>query len=254
MADIVRVERVSKSYGVGSGEARALADVDLTVPVGDFVSVMGPSGCGKTTLLNLIGCLDVPDSGRVEVVGNDLAGLSDQKRSQIRLRDIGFIFQGFNLLPRVTIEKNVSWRLRRAGAGRAEALAGARASLERVGVPTSAWERYPSELSGGEQQRVAAARALATNPRLLLADEPTGNLDSTSGQRILDLLLHLNEEEGMSILLVTHDRYAAAFGQRLIEMRDGRVVLDMEGPQRSEGGELLPFERRAPPESETSHE
>jgi len=254
MEDIVRIEHVTKMYGVGDGVARALDDVSFVLPAGEFTSVMGPSGCGKTTLLNLIACLDVPSRGRVSVAGKDLAGLTDPEKSRIRLRDIGFIFQGFNLLPRLTVEKNVSWRLRRAGASRKEALAGARKTLEKVGVPSSAWLRYPSELSGGEQQRVAAARALATNPKLLLADEPTGNLDSASGQRILDLLKMLNVEEGMSVLLVTHDRYASFYGHRTIEMKDGRIVQDAVGPGSPPSrGQVVPFDRRgrAGPEPKT---
>jgi putative ABC transport system ATP-binding protein len=244
MSEIVTLEHVTKEHGAGGSVSHALVDVSFAMPCGEFACVMGPSGCGKTTLLNLVACLDVPNSGRVSVAGRDLAGLSDQEKSAIRLRDVGFIFQSFNLLPRLSVEKNVSWRLRRAGASRREARDGARAALEKVRVPPAAWLRYPSEISGGEQQRVAAARALATSPKLLLADEPTGNLDSASGQRILNLLKTLNVDEGMSILLVTHDRYASSYGNRTIEMRDGRIVWDGVGaPPPRDRGQVLPFDR-----------
>jgi putative ABC transport system ATP-binding protein len=190
---------------------------------------MGPSGCGKTTVLNLVAGLDDPTSGRVSVAGHDLGRLSERARSEIRLRTIGFIFQSFNLLPRLTVERNVAWRLERLGLRGRAVRERTAASLEQVGVPAAAWDRYPSELSGGEQQRVAAARALSTEPRLLLADEPTGNLDSANGRMILDLLRSLNNERHMSVVMVTHDAFAATYGQRTIEMQDGRVVRDV-GP------------------------
>jgi putative ABC transport system ATP-binding protein len=254
MGRIVLLEGVSKRYGDGEASMRVLDDVSLEIEEGEFASIMGPSGCGKTTLLNLVACLDVPSSGRVVVAGRDVAEMSDRERSAVRLRDVGYIFQGFHLLPRLTVEKNVSWRLRRLGARKREARARARAVLEQVRVPERAWLRYPSELSGGEQQRVATARALATEPKLLLADEPTGNLDSTSGQAILDLLKTLNVRQGTSILLVTHDAYAASYGHRTVEMRDGRILAERPGldpPVRR--SQVLPFAKRdagRPPSSE----
>ena len=227
MNPVVVLEGVGKTYGAGHGAMTALDGFDLAVPAGEFVSIVGPSGCGKSTVLNLVAGLDDPSRGRVLLEGRDLASTSERARSELRLRSVGFIFQSFNLLPRLTVERNVAWRLERLGLrGRAvrERTAGV---LEQVGVAPSAWPRYPSELSGGEQQRVAAARAIATEPRLLLADEPTGNLDSANGRMILDLLRRLNVERRTSVIMVTHDAFAATYGHRTIEMQDGRLVRDV---------------------------
>ncbi|HEY8516716.1 MAG TPA: ABC transporter ATP-binding protein [Candidatus Binatia bacterium] len=229
MSPLVVLDRVTKTYGSGSAAVHALSEVSINVPEGEFVSIMGPSGCGKSTVLNLIAGLDDPTSGRVLVAGQDLAELSERQRSDLRLRTIGFVFQSFNLLPRLTVERNVAWRLERLGLRGRAVRERTAASLEQVGVPSSAWQRYPAELSGGEQQRVATARALATEPRILLADEPTGNLDSANGRMILDLLRRLNVQRRMSVVLVTHDAFAATYGQRTIEMQDGRVLRDI-GP------------------------
>jgi len=224
---VVVLEGVTKTYGSGPGAVTALEGVDLEVPEGEFLSVVGPSGCGKSTVLNLIAGLDDPTSGRVLLAGHDLARLSEGARSDLRLRHVGFIFQSFNLLPRLTVERNVAWRLERIGVRGRAVRDRTAAVLEQVGVGAAAWLRYPSELSGGEQQRVAAARALVTEPRLLLADEPTGNLDSANGRMILDLLRSLNVERHTSVVVVTHDAFAATYGHRTIEMRDGRVVRDV---------------------------
>ncbi|MEW6272610.1 MAG: ABC transporter ATP-binding protein [Thermodesulfobacteriota bacterium] len=229
MSPLVVLDRVTKTYGAGEAAVNALSTVSIEIPDGEFVSIMGPSGCGKSTVLNLIAGLDDPTSGRVVVAGQDLSGLSERRRSDMRLRTIGFVFQSFNLLPRLTVERNVAWRLERLGLRGPAVRERTAASLEQVGVPPTAWQRYPAELSGGEQQRVATARALATEPRLLLADEPTGNLDSANGRMILDLLRRLNVERRMSVVIVTHDAFAATYGQRTIEMQDGRVLRDI-GP------------------------
>ena len=227
MNPVVVLEGVGKTYGAGPGAMTALDGLDAAVPAGEFVSITGPSGCGKSTVLNLVAGLDAPSSGRVLVEGRDLATMSERARSELRLRSIGFIFQSFNLLPRLTVERNVAWRLERLGL-RGRAVRDRTADvLEQVGVAPSAWPRYPSELSGGEQQRVAAARAIATEPRLLLADEPTGNLDSANGRTILDLLRRLNIERRTSVIMVTHDAFAATCGHRTIEMQDGRIVRDV---------------------------
>jgi putative ABC transport system ATP-binding protein len=227
MSAVVVLDRVGKTYGAGSSAATALHELDLSVPGGEFLSIVGPSGCGKSTVLNLIAGLDDPTSGRVLLDGRDLQSLSERARSDLRLRHVGFIFQSFNLLPRLTVERNVAWRLERIGL-RGRAVRDRTADvLAHVGVPEPTWPRYPSELSGGEQQRVAAARAIATEPRLLLADEPTGNLDSSNGRMILDLLRRLNVERGTSVIMVTHDTFAATYGHRTIEMRDGRVERDV---------------------------
>jgi putative ABC transport system ATP-binding protein len=224
---VVVLEEVSKTYGSGAAGVTALAGLSITVPEGEFLSVMGPSGCGKSTVLNLIAGLDDPTRGKVVVAGQDLGKLSERARSDLRLRYLGFIFQSFNLLPRLTVERNVAWRLERLGLHGRAVRERTAAVLEQVGVQPSAWRRYPSELSGGEQQRVAAARALATEPRLLLADEPTGNLDSANGRMILDLLRRLNLERHTSVIVVTHDAFAATSGHRTVEMKDGCIVRDI---------------------------
>jgi putative ABC transport system ATP-binding protein len=218
------VDRVSKRYGDGPQAVAALTDVSLAVAAGELVAVMGPSGSGKSTLLNLVAGLDVPSDGRVIVDGADLAGLSEDARSDLRLRRIGFVFQSFNLFPTFSATENVAWPLEFLGASWRDARARAGDALAQVGLRGGACERRPAELSGGEQQRVAIARALVTRPGLLLADEPTGNLDTKTGDEILRLLGSLNAEAGVTIVLVTHSAAAAALGHRTIELRDGRVV------------------------------
>lgn len=188
---------------------------------------MGPSGCGKSTLLNLIGGLDRPTHGRVLIEGKDLSTLSEEERSVLRREHIGIVFQNFNLLPRITVIRNVAWRLSLVGIYGAEARQEAARALDQVGVPSSFWDRHPTDLSGGEQQRVAIARALATRPALLLADEPTGNLDTATGEKVLLLLQELNRDTGMCIVLVTHDAHAGGCGHRTIQMRDGEILRDV---------------------------
>jgi len=227
---MIVLEGVSKHYGTEGVGAAALDDVTFSVPPGEFLSVMGPSGSGKSTLLHLIAGLDVPTSGRVVVGGYDLAGLSDDARSDLRLQTIGIVFQSFNLFPSFTVEENVGWPLEFRGVRWREARERARDALERVEMADASWERPPAALSGGEQQRVAVARALVTDPVLLLADEPTGNLDSRNGRAILDLLRDLNREEHLTIVMVTHSTLAATCGQRTIELEDGRVVRDISAP------------------------
>lgn len=250
MSLVVELENVTKEYGSGIAVSRSLADVTLSVEEGEFVSVMGPSGCGKSTLLNLVAGLEQPTSGRVRVGGEDIARMSDRQLSDLRLRYLGFIFQSFNLLPRLTVEQNVSWRLGLIGVTGRLARDRTAALLEGVGVPPSAWTRHPSELSGGEQQRVAAARALATEPKLLLADEPTGNLDSQSGRTMLDLLRSMNEKRSMSVVMVTHDTFAGTYGHRTVRLKDGRIVHqagEMARPRekKPDEGQVVPFRRRS---------
>jgi putative ABC transport system ATP-binding protein len=226
---IIAIDGVTKRYGAGTAVTCALDGIALEMAAGEFVSVMGPSGSGKTTLLNVIGGLDVPDSGRVVIDGDDLGRLKDHQLANLRLRKIGFVFQAFNLLPALTIERNVAWPLQFSGYSRAETRRHVDAALRRVGV-TNYQGRYPGQLSGGEQQRVAIARAIAPGPTLLLADEPTGNLDSRNGQAILDLLRSLNQSENVSVVMVTHSAFAAAYGHRTLEMQDGRIVRDVRAP------------------------
>jgi putative ABC transport system ATP-binding protein len=221
---------VSKHYGTGPQGVSALSDVSIEVSTGEFLSVVGPSGSGKSTLLNVVAALDVPSKGRVIIGDRDLSGLTDDIRSDLRLREIGFVFQGFNLFPSFTVEENVAWPLEFLGKAWRVARSEAATILREVGIEQSAFSRRPAELSGGEQQRVAIARALVTRPRLLLADEPTGNLDSHTGQAILDLIRRLNAEHGVTVVMVTHNSFAATYGHRTIELRDGRVVRDVKTP------------------------
>ncbi len=219
--DIVELRNVSKRHGHASGGVQALRDVSLTISSGEFVTVTGPSGAGKSTLLHVVAGLDVPDAGWVRVAGIDMASQSDDARSDTRLRHIGVVFQSFHLLQMLSAEENVRIPLDFLKTAPRESRERARSTLENVGLPESTWKRRPSEMSGGEQQRVAIARALIARPQLLLADEPTGNLDSTSGRQILDLLRRQNAERGLTIVLVTHDATAGGYGRRAVELRDG---------------------------------
>lgn len=228
---IVRMAAVRKAYGAASVATLALCDLTVEVARGAFVSIMGPSGSGKSTLLNLIAGLDQPDAGTVEVDGDDLHRLSDGQLSALRLRKIGFVFQSFNLIPALTVVENVEWPLRFGGCSRAESRRRAIDALAKVQI-SGREARRPAELSGGEQQRVAIARAIAPGPILLLADEPTGNLDSVTGRMVLDLLRGLNRNEAMTVIMVTHNVFAASYGDRTIEVRDGRIVRDVCTPPR----------------------
>jgi putative ABC transport system ATP-binding protein len=227
---IVVVEDLVKRYGHGHGAIDALRGVSMTVAEGQFVSITGPSGCGKSTLLNLLAGLDEPTSGRITVAGQDLCALPADARSDLRLRRIGFVFQASNLLPTFTALENVAIPLEFLGLKWREAKVRAGRALERVSVSVPAHDRRPSDLSGGEQQRVAIARAIVTDPALLLADEPTGNLDSITGGKILDLLSALNRSARMTVIMVTHSAFAATYGDRTLEIEDGRVIRDVHAP------------------------
>jgi putative ABC transport system ATP-binding protein len=237
----ILLERVSKRYGNGPQAVSAVIDVNLTVPEGQFLSVMGASGSGKSTLLNLIAGLDSPDEGSVLIEGQDLARLSDDERSDLRLHHVGFVFQNFNLFPSLSVEENVAWPLKFLGVSWRDAQRRAAATLQQVGIESAARGRRPAELSGGEQQRIAIARALVTEPRLMLADEPTGNLDSRTGQAVLDLLLKLNSDRRLTVVMVTHNVFAATYGQRTVELQDGCIVRDVQAPR--EQGRVVPLGR-----------
>ena len=238
---VVVLERVTKQYGTGHSVVAALSDVNLSLEAGEVLSIMGPSGSGKSTLLSLIAGLDTPTSGRILVAGQDIARLSDDARSAMRLRHIGSVFQAFNLLPTFTVLENVAWPLEFLHAGRSRARQRAGEVLDLVGIAAGAYDRRPAELSGGEQQRVAIARALATEPQLILADEPTGNLDSRTGQAILDLLRSLNASRDLTVVLVTHSTFAAAYGHRTIELGDGRIVHEVRVDRERTRGRVLPL-------------
>ena len=223
---IIRAEGLRKDYRIGRGIVHALQDVDLEVQRGDFVAVLGPSGSGKSTLMALLGCLDTPTQGRYWLEGVLVSRLSRDQRALVRNRKIGFVFQSFNLLPRLSSLRNVVLPLLYAGVTGKRAERMAHVALERIGLADRAHHR-PTELSGGQQQRVAIARALVNQPSLLLADEPTGNLDVGTSQEILHTLQTLNEA-GMTILLVTHEPDIAAFCRRTVTFRDGRLIADWQ--------------------------
>jgi putative ABC transport system ATP-binding protein len=213
---------LSRIFGEKATRVEALDGINLRINRGEFVAIMGPSGSGKSTLLHLLGGLDEPSSGSVKVDGQDLSSMSDDEITQLRRRHIGFVFQAFNLLHVLTAGENVALPLIIDGRSEADANKQARAVLERVGVANRK-DHYPSELAGGEQQRVALARSLCADPVLLLADEPTGNLDSRNSEQIIALLRRLVDEHGQTIVMVTHDAGHAAMADRLITLRDGRI-------------------------------
>src|SRR5215467_9677197 len=220
----IRLESVSRQYTMGESVIRAVNDVSLTVPSGEFLALLGSSGSGKSTLLNLIAGLDRPTSGAVIANGQDLSKMSSLELARYRRQTVGMVFQSFNLLPRMTLEENVELPLRLAEVERSERATRVREALSRVGLEKRLSHR-PSELSGGEQQRTAIARALVNRPKILLADEPTGNLDSATGESILTLLREIQQNPGMTIVMVTHERaLAERFADRLAVMGDGRLL------------------------------
>jgi len=221
--DIVVTEDLQMAYRVGKVDVMALRGVDMTVKEGEFVAVMGPSGCGKSTLLHLLGGLLTPSSGTVKIDGVDLAAISDAQRTEVRRNKIGFVFQRFNLLPTLTAEGNIELAKRIHGKNGQSNGSSARDVLKLLGLEHKLHHK-PNELSGGEQQRVALARAVITHPAILLADEPTGNLDSENSQMVLQMLQELNREFNQTIVMITHDPEAASIASRMLEMRDGRVL------------------------------
>jgi putative ABC transport system ATP-binding protein len=229
-APLIVVRDLSKTYGVGSVPVQALRDVSLTVQRGEFVAVMGPSGSGKSTFMNLLGCLDQPTSGSYALAGKDVARLSNDELADVRGKMIGFVFQGFNLLARANAAENVELPLLYAGASHEERERRVQDALSAVGLADRA-RHLPSELSGGQQQRVAIARALVNNPLLVLADEPTGNLDSKSSVEIMRLFEALNADRAITLVIVTHDPNVAGWAHRVVTFSDGCIVEDRATPR-----------------------
>ena len=219
---MIEVERLFKTYQMGSQKVSALDGVDFRIEKGEFVAIMGPSGSGKSTLMNLLGCLDLPSSGIYRLENLDIQHLKSNQLAEVRNRRIGFVFQSFNLLPRATALENTELPLLYGRVPKSTEIAFQ--ALERVGLAHRA-KHKPTELSGGERQRVAIARALVNSPAIILADEPTGNLDSTTGKEILNLFLELNQE-GVTLILVTHEQKIAEQAKRIMQMRDGKIISD----------------------------
>ena len=238
MDSLVVMQDICKIYNPGENEVRALDHVSLTINRGEFVAIIGQSGSGQSTLMNMIGCLDVPTSGKYVLSGSDVSKLSDDELSDIRNREIGFIFQGFNLIANLTAKENVELPLIYRGVAQKERHELSEAALDKVGLKSRMTHR-PSEMSGGQQQRVAIARAIAQAPPVILADEPTGNLDSGSSREILAILKQLHED-GRTVILITHDNGIAAQAKRVIRIMDGKVVEDYMNPEESKSGEPLP--------------
>ncbi len=231
MESVIEIQDLKKTYRMGDVEVNALRGVSFTVERGEMVAIMGPSGSGKSTLMNIIGCLDTPSEGTYLLDGVEVSNLKDDQLAQIRNKKIGFVFQSFNLLSRTEALDNVELPLIYAGQGnrRQRALA----ALEKVGLGERVHHR-PNELSGGQQQRVAIARALVTNPAIILADEPTGNLDSQASEEIMGIFEHLNKDQGLTVVLVTHDPEIGAHAGRIIHIRDGQIDKSYQRPEFSE--------------------
>ncbi len=224
MADVIVLQDIVKQFIMGDTVLRALDHVNFSVAEGDFVAIMGPSGSGKSTMMNILGCLDRPTSGKYFLAGREVAGLSDDELAKIRNAKIGFVFQSFNLLPRMTALENVALPLVYAGVAEEERMERARIALESVGLGDRL-EHKPAELSGGQRQRVAIARALVNNPAIIMADEPTGNLDTKSSYEIMDIFKELNAK-GKTLLLITHEPDIGQQSKRILVMRDGRLNSD----------------------------
>ena len=222
---VIRIERLYKEYITDAGTVPVLKDVAVSVMPGEFVAIMGASGSGKSTFMNILGCLDVATSGNYFLNGRDVNKLDRDELALLRNQVIGFVFQGFNLLPRTNLEENVALPLIYRGIGRAERLVHARAMLDKVGLGKYHLSR-PNQISGGQQQRVAIARALVNQPKLLLADEPTGNLDTKTSKEIMTLFAELNQRDGITIVLITHESDIAAYANRLVRLADGKVIYD----------------------------
>ena len=225
MEPIIKLEDIRKVYQLGKVELEAIRGISLEINPGAFVSIMGPSGSGKSTLLNMIGCLDVPTSGRLLLKGKDVAKMSETQLSQLRGKTIGFIFQEFNLIPNLTALENVTLPMVFQGVPEQQRKKRGAELLTMLGLENRI-NHQPAELSGGERQRVAIARAFANNPEVVIADEPTGNLDSTTGKKIMEMLTRFHKEEGGTLVVVTHDPNIASYSENLVNIRDGQIIKD----------------------------
>ena len=225
MVELIKVENLTKDYKMGKIVVHALNGVDLTIEEGDFVAIMGPSGSGKSTLMHILGCLDTPSSGYYSLNNEEVSNMRKGKLASIRNKNIGFVFQTFNLLPHLNIQKNVELPLMYGGISRRKRAQMAKKVLSDVGL-AERLKHKPSELSGGQRQRVAIARAIVNNPSIILADEPTGNLDSAMGSEIMDILLNLNKEEQTTVIMVTHDELLAKRTRRVVRLFDGAQVFE----------------------------
>jgi len=226
---LIRLRGITRDYGMGATRFQALKGVDLDITAGEFVAIMGPSGSGKSTAMNTLGCLDTPTTGRYLFQGVEVQNLSRDQRARLRRRYIGFVFQGFNLLARTSAQENVELPLLYRGETPVARKAAAARALASVGL--AGWEHHtPAELSGGQQQRVAIARAIVTEPAVLLADEPTGNLDTQRSHEIMELLWRLNVDRGITVLMVTHEPDMAAYAKRMVRFVDGVVASDVRNP------------------------
>jgi len=225
---MIECKKITKIYKSGETETAALKGVSFKISDGEFVAIMGPSGSGKSTLMHIIGCLDTPTSGEYFFGNQNVAKLSDDELADIRMKKIGFVFQAYNLLPRATVLRNVILPLVYAGTPREEREKQAKESLCSAALPEEFWQHHSNQLSGGMMQRVAIARALVNNPALILADEPTGNLDTKTGEMVLDTFQRLHMEQGRTIVLITHEPYVAEHAQRIIHVRDGHIVDDSQ--------------------------
>ncbi|MBI4155962.1 MAG: ABC transporter ATP-binding protein [Candidatus Zambryskibacteria bacterium] len=229
---MIEVKNITKTYKTGDIDFQALSDVSFTIQDGEFVAIMGPSGSGKSTMMHILGCLDTPTLGTYYLDGKDVSVLTDDELADIRKDKIGFVFQSFNLLPRTTVIRNVSLPLVYAGLKKEERTERAVASLIAAGMDEGHFHHKGSQLSGGQIQRVAIARALVNNPSLILADEPTGNLDTKTGEIVLGTFQKLNKEENRTIILITHEHDVAMHAERIIHIKDGKIISDRKNDQR----------------------
>ena len=223
---MIECKNITKTYKSGEIETNALKNASFKINDGEFVAIMGPSGSGKSTLMHIIGCLDTPTGGEYFLDNKDISRLTDDELADIRIQKIGFVFQAFNLLPRATVLRNVMLPLVYAGVSKEERESRAKEALRESAFPENFWNHYSNQLSGGMMQRVAIARALVNNPTLVLADEPTGNLDTKTGEMVLETFQQLHKEQGRTIVLITHESYVAEHAERIINIRDGNIVED----------------------------